>query len=157
MADRGRSGCRRSGIRRGADPFPDVRQSRQNRGSASRAANHRWRTIAGDGSDAGVSPAGDTREAAINQADPPAGEKQPKPDQAGETRPVPRVTGKCDLTESEIPKTLDRAEHYLHAGQLEEAQVQYERVVGCPAAHEKAQAGLKLVKQRIETQGSSAP
>jgi hypothetical protein len=86
-----------------------------------------------------------------------SGVKQPKPDQAGETKPVPRVSGKCDLTESEIPKTLDRAEHYLHAGQLEEAQVQYERVVGCPAAHEKAQAGLKLVKQRIETQGSSAP
>jgi hypothetical protein len=85
------------------------------------------------------------------------GEKQPKPDQAGETRPVPRVTGKCDLTESEIPKTLDRAEHYLHAGQLEEAQAQYERVVGCPAAHEKAQAGLKLVKQRLVTQGLSQP
>jgi hypothetical protein len=86
-----------------------------------------------------------------------AGEKQPRTDQAGDTRKEPRVTGKCDLTESEIPKTLDRAEHYLHAGQLEEAQVQYERVVGCPAAHEKAQAGLRLVKQRIETQGSSAP
>jgi hypothetical protein len=87
----------------------------------------------------------------------PAGEKQPRTDQAGDTRKEPRVTGKCDLTESEIPKTLDRADHYLHAGQLEEAQAQYERVVGCPAAHEKAQAGLKLVKQRLVTQGSSAP
>ncbi len=83
--------------------------------------------------------------------------KQPKTDQAGDTKPEPRVSGKCDLTESEIPKTLDRAEHYLHAGQLEEAQAQYQRVVGCPAAHERAQAGLKLVKQRIDTQGSSGP
>jgi hypothetical protein len=83
--------------------------------------------------------------------------KQPKTDQAVAARPEPRVTGKCDLTESEIPKTLDRAEHYLHAGQLEAAQAQYERVVGCSAAHEKAQAGLKLVKQRIETQGTSGP
>jgi hypothetical protein len=83
--------------------------------------------------------------------------KQPRTDQAGNARPEPRVNGKCDLTESEIPKTLDRAEHYLHAGQLEEAQAQYERVVGCSAAHERAQAGLKLVKQRIETQGTSGP
>jgi hypothetical protein len=86
-----------------------------------------------------------------------SGGKQPKSDQGGDTKPEPRVSGKCDLTESEIPKTLDRADHYLHAGQLEQAQAQYERVVGCPAAHERAQAGLKLVKQRISTQGSSGP
>jgi hypothetical protein len=86
-----------------------------------------------------------------------SGGKQPKGDQAGDPRPEPKVSGKCDLTESEIPKTLDRAEHYLHAGQLEDAQAQYERVVGCPAARERAQAGLKLVKQRIDTQGSNGP
>jgi hypothetical protein len=86
-----------------------------------------------------------------------SGGKQPRTDQAGDTNKEARVSGKCDLTESEIPKTLDRAEHYLHAGQLEEAQAQYERVVGCPAAHEKAQAGLRLVKQRIDTQGTSGP
>jgi len=86
-----------------------------------------------------------------------SGGKQPKNEQAGDTRPEPKVNGKCDLTESEIPKTLDRADHYLHAGQLEEAQAQYERVVGCPAAHERAQAGLRLVKQRIETQGKLGP
>jgi hypothetical protein len=86
-----------------------------------------------------------------------AGGKQPRTDQAGDGRPEPKTSGKCDLTESEIPKTLDRADHYLHAGQLVQAQAQYERVVGCPAAHERAQAGLKLVKQRIDTQGSSQP
>jgi hypothetical protein len=87
-----------------------------------------------------------------------SGPKQPRSDQAGDARPPePKVSGKCDLTESEIPKTLDRADHYLHAGQLEDAQAQYERLVGCPGAREKAQAGLKLVKQRLITQGSSGP
>ena len=70
---------------------------------------------------------------------------------------MPKGFGKCDLTESEIPKTLDRAEHDLHAGQLEEAQAQYERLVGCPGAREKALAGLKLVKLRIGAQGTSGP
>ena len=106
-----------------------------------------------------VQPAPATRrENAVNQTGPHFRRE------AAQDRPGWRIrspsresSGKCDLTESEIPKTLDRAEHYLHAGQLEEAQVHYERVVGCPAAHEKAQAGLKLVKQRIETQGSSGP
>jgi hypothetical protein len=85
----------------------------------------------------------------------------PKPPQTGQpgglATTLPKGSGKCDLIESEIPKTLDRADHYLHAGQLEEAQAQYERLVGCPGAREKAQAGLKLVKQRLITQGSSGP
>jgi hypothetical protein len=83
--------------------------------------------------------------------------KQPRTDQAGETVPPPKASGKCDLTAAEIPRSLDRAENYLHAGKLEEAQVVYQRLLGCPGAHEKAQAGLKLVKQRIDTRGSSAP
>ncbi|HEY1898149.1 MAG TPA: hypothetical protein VGG62_17850 [Terracidiphilus sp.] len=80
--------------------------------------------------------------------------KPPRADQPGESATLPKGSSKCDLTESEIPKTLDRADHDLHAGQLEEAQAQYERLVGCPGAREKAQAGLKLVKQRLITQGS---
>ena len=83
--------------------------------------------------------------------------KQPKGEQSGDTKPEPRTSGKCDLTESEVPKTLDRAVYYLHACQLEEAQAQYERVVGCPAAHERAQTGLQLVKRRIAARGSSGP
>jgi hypothetical protein len=83
--------------------------------------------------------------------------KQPKTDQPAETVPPPKASGKCDLTAAEIPRSLDRAENYLHAGKLEEAQAVYERLLGCPDAHNKAQAGLKLVKQRIDTRGSSGP
>jgi hypothetical protein len=83
--------------------------------------------------------------------------KQPRTDQAGDSVPQPKPSGKCDLTAAEIPRSLDRADNFLHAGKLEEAQVVYERLLGCPGAREKAQAGLKLVKQRIVMQGSSGP
>jgi hypothetical protein len=61
--------------------------------------------------------------------------------------------GKCELIPSEIPKTLDRAENNLHAGKLDEAEAAFESALGCPGARERAQAGLKLVKQRRITQG----
>lgn len=83
--------------------------------------------------------------------------KPPRTDQDAETSPLPKASGKCDLTSAEIPRSLDRAENYLHAGKLEDAQAVYERLLGCPEAHNKAQAGLKLVKQRLDTQGSSGP
>ena len=67
-----------------------------------------------------------------------------------------KVYGKCELNPSEIPKTLDRAEYLLHAGQLEESQAAFESVQWCPGAYQRAQAGLKLVKQRIVTRGYSS-
>ncbi len=57
--------------------------------------------------------------------------------------------GPCDLTEGEIPRSLDRAESYLHAGKLIDAQNVYQRLLGCPLARQRAAEGLQIVKQRI--------
>jgi len=62
------------------------------------------------------------------------------------------VTGPCDLTEAEIPRSLTRAENLMYAGKLEEAQAAYQRVLGCPSAHEQAAQGLQRVKQRMAAQ-----
>jgi hypothetical protein len=62
------------------------------------------------------------------------------------------VTGPCDLTEAEIPRSLTRAENLMYAGKLEEAQAAYQRVLGCPSAHDKAAQGLQRVKQRMAAQ-----
>ena len=75
-------------------------------------------------------------------------EPQPPPKQSG---------GSCDLTEGEIPRSLSRAESLMYAGKLAESQAAYQRVLGCPSAHEKALEGLQRVKQRMATQGSSGP
>jgi hypothetical protein len=95
----------------------------------------------------------------------PSGGKQPKVDptggvstggvNTGGVSPMtpPKGFSKCELIPSEIPKTLDRAEYLLHAGQLEEAQAAFVSVQYCPGAYQRAQAGLKLVKQRMVTQG----
>jgi hypothetical protein len=96
-----------------------------------------------------------TPKASIDKTPHPSGVKQPKVDDTGVVSPVvpPRGSAKCELIPSEIPKTLDRAEYLLHAGQLEEAQAAFESVQWCPGAYQRAQAGLKLVKQRMVTQG----
>jgi hypothetical protein len=43
----------------------------------------------------------------------------------------------------------------MYAGKLEAAQDAYQRLAGCPTAHDKAAEGLRLVKQRIAAQSSS--
>jgi hypothetical protein len=81
--------------------------------------------------------------------------KQPKapasPVAINEPPPKP-APASCDLTEGEIPRSLNRAESLMFAGKLEESQDAYQRLVGCPSAHEKALEGLRLVKQRMATQ-----
>jgi hypothetical protein len=95
--------------------------------------------------------------APIDKTSHPSGVKPTNSDQPGDVRPAgSKGYGKCELIPSEIPKTLDRAEYLLHAGQLEEAQAAFESVQNCPGAYQRAQAGLKLVKQRIATQGYSS-
>ena len=79
--------------------------------------------------------------------------KLPKAEQKSETAPPkPVVTGSCDLTEAEIPRSLSRAENYMYAGKLEEAQAMYQRVLPCSSAHDKALEGLQHVRQRMAAQ-----
>jgi len=66
----------------------------------------------------------------------------------GQPQPKP-AAGSCDLTEGEIPLSLQRAERLMYAGKLDEAQDAYQHLVGCPSAREKALDGLRQVKQRI--------
>jgi hypothetical protein len=66
-----------------------------------------------------------------------------------EGRSQAQPAGSCDLTEAEIPRSLDRAEGYLHAGRLSDAQAVYQRLLGCPSARQRAAEGLQVVKQRI--------
>lgn len=65
----------------------------------------------------------------------------------------PRPAASCDLTEGEIPPSLQRAERLMFAGKLADAQDAYQRLAGCPTAREKALEGLRIVKQRMATQG----
>lgn len=66
---------------------------------------------------------------------------------------APKVpAGTCDLTEADIPRSLNRAENYMYAGKLAEAQAMYQRVLGCASAHDKAAEGLQRVRQRIAAQ-----
>ena len=81
--------------------------------------------------------------------------KPAKNDPAQEPKTEPQAakpSGPCDLTEAEIPRTLDRAEKNMYAGKLDEALAAYQRVLGCPSAHEKALEGMQRVKQRIAAQ-----
>ena len=73
---------------------------------------------------------------------------------AGSEAPAIKPTpASCDLTAGEIPRSLSRAESLMYAGKLAEAQDAYQHLVGCPSAREKAVEGLRLVKQRMATQG----
>lgn len=66
---------------------------------------------------------------------------------------APKVpAGTCDLTEADIPRSLNRAESYMYAGKLAEAQAMFQRVLGCPSAHDKALEGLQRVRQRMAAQ-----
>ena len=106
-------------------------------------------TGANSGASAGTTPGKTTQGKAGRQP------KGPKTDGGGEAGAA--KAGPCDLTEGEIPRSLSRAENYMYAGKLTEAQAVYQRVLGCPSAHEKAVEGLQRVRQRIAMQGSSGP
>ena len=80
----------------------------------------------------------------------PASDKtKPKPDLTTQARVPPTPAGPCELTEGEIPRSLDRAQSYMHAGRLTDAQAVYQHLLGCPSARQRAAEGLQLVKQRI--------
>ncbi len=71
-------------------------------------------------------------------------------------KPSPKAASdSCDLNETDIQRSLSRGENDLHAGKLSEAQAEYQTVLGCPSAREKAQEGLQRVKQRMEASGLS--
>ena len=82
--------------------------------------------------------------------------RQPKPEASPEAltqAPPPKpASASCDLTQGEIPLSLQRAERLMYAGKLDEAQDAYQHLLGCPSAREKAQEGLRQVKLRIATQ-----
>jgi hypothetical protein len=80
----------------------------------------------------------------------PATDKtKPSPDGTTAARVPAAPAGTCELTEGEIPRSLSRAESYMHAGRLTDAQAVYQRLLGCPSARQRAAEGLQLVKQRI--------
>lgn len=86
--------------------------------------------------------------------------QQPKPEAkatppAIEPPPPKPVSGSCNFTEAEIPRSISRAESLMYAGKLEAAQDAYQQLLGCASAHDKATEGLRLVKQRIAAQSPS--
>ncbi len=78
--------------------------------------------------------------------------KQPKPE-AKPDQPVPKITGSCDLTDADIPRSLERARKYMYDGNLSAAQAMFERLLPCPSVHDQAQAGLNSVRQRMAVEG----
>ena len=74
--------------------------------------------------------------------------KQPKPEAKPDQNP-PKITGSCDLTEADIPRSLERARKYMYDGNLPAAQAMFQRLVPCPTVHDQAQAGLNSVRQRM--------
>lgn len=65
----------------------------------------------------------------------------------GASKPVD--AGPCDLTQAEIPRSLQRAENDMHAGRLEEAKAAFLGVRGCPGARERADEGLRQIQQAM--------
>ena len=68
--------------------------------------------------------------------------------------PPPPVASHCDLTAEDIQRSLDRADRYMHAGDLGDARAAYQHVLGCPSAHEKAQEGLVRIQRMAAESGS---
>jgi hypothetical protein len=95
----------------------------------------------------------------VKSARPPKTEPRPEPGIDTKTEPAaPKPSpASCDLTEGEIPLSLQRAERLMYAGKLPEAQSAYQRLIGCPSARNRAIEGVRLVKQRIAAQSPSTP
>jgi hypothetical protein len=82
-------------------------------------------------------------------AKPSPSPNKPRAETGGDGKGQAVAAGPCDFTAGEIPRALDRAENYMHAGKLSDAQAVYQRLLGCPPAHQRAAEGLQRVKQRI--------
>jgi hypothetical protein len=86
----------------------------------------------------------------------PKTSRPPKPlaNPGGMTEPsTPKPpAGSCDLTEGEIPLSLQRAQTLMYAGKLEDAQDAFQHLVSCPSARDRALDGLRQVKARMATQ-----
>ena len=72
----------------------------------------------------------------------------------GGAKAAPPATSHCDLTGEDIERSLDRADRYMHAGDLADARAAYQHVLGCPSAHEKAQEGLVRIQRMAAQSGS---
>jgi hypothetical protein len=80
-------------------------------------------------------------------------DKPSKDEKQAGAKTVKADGGSCDLTQGEIPRSLERAKNDMHQGKLYEAQASFLRVLGCPSAHADAQAGLSEVRRKLEVQG----
>lgn len=72
----------------------------------------------------------------------------------GGSKSAPPVSSHCDLTAEDIQRSLDRADRYMHAGDLADARAAYQHVLGCPSSHEKAQEGLVRIQRMAAQSGS---
>lgn len=88
-----------------------------------------------------------------DEKDRPGLVRQPKDQRPGDEKASKAEAGSCELTVGEIPRSLERAKNDMHQGKLYEAQAAFLRVLGCPSAHEEAQAGLSDVRRKLEVQG----
>jgi hypothetical protein len=79
--------------------------------------------------------------------------KTAKSETASAPPPVP-VDSHCDLTEEDIQRSLDRADRYMHGGDLSNAKAAYLHVLGCPTAKAKAQDGLIRIQRMAAQNGS---
>jgi hypothetical protein len=61
--------------------------------------------------------------------------------------PQKPAESRCDLTAEEIQRSLNRAELYMHGGDLPSARAAFQHVIGCPSAREKAQEGLSRIQR----------
>jgi hypothetical protein len=61
--------------------------------------------------------------------------------------PLKSAESHCDLTAEEITRSLNRAELYMHGGDLPSARAAFQHVLGCPSAREKAQEGLTRIQR----------
>jgi hypothetical protein len=78
------------------------------------------------------------------------------PVKGGPKKPPAVASGSCDFTPVDIERSLVRADNYMHAGKLSEAQAAFQTVAGCPTARERAMEGLQRVRQRMEAQNLSS-
>ena len=98
------------------------------------------------------SPAQETRPARPEPHPRPSTKEAKRPakvDAAPEPKPVEMH---CDLTAADIQRSLDRAESYMHGGNLPSATAAFQHVLGCPSAHEKAQEGLNRIQRMAQNQ-----
>jgi hypothetical protein len=115
-------------------------------------------------------PSGPTPPAATSTTPTPSDSGQKLPAQAGSEssgnqlpavpvdKPASPAKGTCEVNERNVEGILSRADSLMHQGQLDQAKSYYLSVLGCSSAHARAQAGIRWVNDRKNTQqGSSGP